>query len=161
MTKISKEELFWRLYVNEREFLRHYDIQQTSISNLVLVASSAVLALVLGKEYDGSQSAFGGLVLFFLGTIGFIHSRKFYVEVLRHAERSHEYLRICACEVSNETVSDIEAIKENVNKKISAGYPIINSFKLNMVWRIYHGTLAFAGILLLMHGIYFWMYHTG
>ncbi len=157
MKTIGKDELFWRLYVNEREFLRHYDMQQTSLSNLILVASSAVLALTLGEKSYGLSSGLAGVSLFFLGALGLVHSRKFYVEILRHAKRSHAYLMVCAREVTEEAFSDIARVKDSVDDEILISYRRVSKFPLNMVWRFYHGTLAIVGVLFMVQGVYSWV----
>jgi len=131
---MDRSELFWRLYVNDREFLRHYDSQRTLSSNLVAAIASAVIVISFKPDLTPMQDlTLGGLVSL-LGMIGYFQSRKIYSEILRHALRSHRYLEFSCESIGHGCHEQILDMKKEIETLTDGRKGSLSKVPLNFIW---------------------------
>jgi hypothetical protein len=143
---VKKTDLFWLLYLSEREFIQHHENQRTNASN-ILGAISAGLIISLGTDILIKEiQLLISMMLIIIGAFGYVFCAKLNTLMKLHADRSYQYLAVLDQEISE---LEIEKIKVVADKKYKKNFPIFHRIPLNKVWNTFHIAVLLIGIGLL------------
>jgi hypothetical protein len=146
----AKTQLLWSLYLSERDFIKHHEIQRTTASN-ILAAVAAGLILASGNiETTPVQGVVIPVLLMGIGWFGFLFCGKLYSLLKLHASRSYEYLELLSREHPELEILRIKREVEAANKK---SYPFFSGLRLNRVWSMFHLLIFLSGAIFLFMAI--------
>lgn len=148
--KLGRKDFLWNLYLSERDFIKHHEIQRFNVSN-ILGAIAAGLTVALGTgEMVFMVQVMICVLLIVMGIFGHIFCSKLYSLIKLHAERSYQYLQ--ELDVYQDEV-DVKSLKKTASNKNKTQFPIINRIALNRIWSSFHLSISIAGLVFLIMSI--------
>lgn len=142
---IDPDELVWRLYSENREFVRFHENQRATVTGLVgAVSAGLVAAMLSGGGIDNTDAPFALLVLL-ITILGTIISMKSTEKLRRHNARAKKLIK----EINPKQIDRYIEIIKNSDKEHESEYWIMSSFKQSTVWLSINYLLNTFAILLL------------
>jgi len=140
---MEKNDFLWKLYVSEREFIRHHENQRTSASN-IMAAIAAGLIVALGTDQLSTEiRILISSLLTGMGLFGFVFCGKLYALIKLHGERSYQYLEILDKSYTNFDIKEIKNKAKAKNKDEFKGY---KNLGLNKIWKLFHLFICLTGV---------------
>ncbi len=130
------------MYEEQRAQARYLGTQRTTVSNLLLTLSVAILALIGHLKFQPSSLPLA-LFLILIGICGCLVCSKLYERTRFHLHRSSHY-RKKLDELFQE--ADILKIKSTSDKEHSKEFPKTEKIKLNLFWVILNSFIVVLGI---------------
>lgn len=147
---MEQNDLFWNLYLSEREFARHHENQRTTASN-ILAAIAAGLIVGFGSAIaDGRVQIAISSMLMVLGLFGYFFCGKLTALIKLHNTRSYEYLKMLDETVGHNKVSEVKKKAEVENKK---SYGLFHTLSLSSIWTYFHLFIFFVGLMFFLFKI--------
>jgi hypothetical protein len=118
----------WSLYLSERDFIKHHEVQRTQASN-ILAAIAAGLVVAIGSGEMTPEVGFViSIMLMAIGLFGYLFCGKLYSLIQLHAERSYQYHKAAA------------------EQKHARKFKFFGPFKLNGIWLRFHVLVFIVGL---------------
>lgn len=142
---MDDKELSWRLYQNERDFIRHHENQRSNASSILVAISSGLVVAVGSDLVDGWFRVAISIVLTLIGVFGAIFSGKLYELIQMHAARSYCYLDFLD---QSSSEININEVKKRVAISQRKNYPVFSKISLNKIWFRFHILVSIFGALI-------------
>lgn len=88
--KIQKD-ILWGLYQEHRIHARHNETLRSTVNNMLIVASAALVSLALYDKEVTLRDLPAGVLLVGFGLLGFIFSASYTERTVKHKSRANEY----------------------------------------------------------------------
>lgn len=153
-SKASVPQFLWSLYLSERDFIKHHEVQRTQASN-ILAAIAAGLVVAIGSGEMSAEVGFViSIMLMAIGLFGYLFCGKLYALIQLHAERSYQYLGALEGALPELHIKEYKAAAE---KKHSKKFKFFGPFKLNGIWLRFHLLVFVVGMACaFVYGIVLW-----
>lgn len=88
--KIQKD-ILWGLYQEHRAHARHNETLRSTVNNMLIVASAALVSLALYDKEVNLWDLPAGILLIGFGLLGFVFSASYTERTVKHKARANEY----------------------------------------------------------------------
>jgi hypothetical protein len=133
----------WSLYLSERDFIKHHEVQRTQASN-ILAAIAAGLVVAIGSGEMTPEVGFViSIMLMAIGLFGYLFCGKLYSLIQLHAERSYQYLGALEEALPELRIKHHKAAAE---QKHARKFKFFGPFKLNGIWLRFHVLVFIVGL---------------
>jgi hypothetical protein len=140
----TKTQLLWSLYLSERDFIKHHEIQRTTASNILAAVAAGLIVASGNIETSPVEGLIIPVLLMGIGWFGFLFCGKLYSLLKLHAARSYEYLEMLGREHPELEIIRVKGKVDAENKK---AYPFFSGLRLNRVWSLFHLLIFASGAI--------------
>jgi hypothetical protein len=88
--KVQKD-ILWGLYQEHRTHARHNETLRSTVNNMLIVASAALVSLALYDRDITLRDLPAGILLIGFGLLGFVFSASYTERTVKHKSRANEY----------------------------------------------------------------------
>ena len=156
--KNDVKEVLLRLIQEYFSQIRHYDTQRSTISNLLVIVSAAILAFVTYDKAFTKSDLPLTVLLFLIGLFGAGSCLKYYERAAFNSGRFRSYR-----EKLDEVLFDsklIRVLREEADKQHNKDFHMLREgtlswVKVHRLWIIFHLLIALLGLILTVSAI-FW-----
>ena len=147
---MEARDLYWALYLSERDFIKHHEIQRTTVSNIIGAIAAGLIVASGSTTIEESIKITIASMLSVIGFFGFLSCGRLTSLLKLHGLRSYEYLKLLDDDIGNQS---IYRIRKQIDKDIKVGFKFFSRIHLHKIWAIFHLFLLFTGLVLLwLHG---------
>ena len=155
-------EGLWKLYEDNHNYIRHHEVQRSTVATAIISVASALLAVA---TFDAALTLHDTpllLVVILIGTFGIFFSRKQYERTCMHVHRGDALLRQIQMAIGNRSFLRIVRGADSRHRKGAfRGIPVSErrGFKLfycgmNLFWVGFYSVIALIGVVLLAIAIF-------
>jgi len=140
----SVPQFLWALYLSERDFIKHHEVQRTQASNILAAIAAGLVVAIGSGEMSPQVGLIISIMLIAIGLFGYLFCGKLYALIQLHAERSYQYLGALEGAVPE---LRIKAYKAAAESKHSKRFKFFGPFKLNRIWLRFHLLVLVVGLV--------------
>jgi hypothetical protein len=152
----ERVNILLQLYSEERLQARQSEDQRATLTNIIIVALAAGLAIVADQQFDMAWLAVA-ISLILLGSFGAIATRKYFERWLRHWNRAYAYREqlfslfpSIPTELALFTGRSVYGRNDRYESELDARFKFMKAVKLHILWVSFHIIVALVGIGLLL-----------
>ena len=147
---MEQRDLFWTLYLSERDFIKHHETQRTTASNIIAAIAAGLIVGSGSATTDPSVKVAIALMLMVIGLFGYFFCGKLTALLKLHGSRSYEYLKLLDADIGDSKISEIRKKADSDSKQ---EFRFFSKLRLHKIWSAFHLFIFFVGLTLLwVHG---------
>jgi hypothetical protein len=144
---MDDKALLWHLYDDNRTQAQFHETQRVNGTGLIGSGAAVIIAVISQDGHYTRSEVPLAIVLIVIGAFGFLFCLKEYERMQLHLNRCRAFLKLL--DDLDET-HDLNAIKDECDKKTAAQFPMSSKLKLRIFWQGIHVIIALTGIAVLI-----------
>ena len=163
----AKVEGLWKLYLDNHNYVRHHEVQRSTVATAIISIASALIAIAtFDKELSYNDVPILALVIA-IGLFGIVFSRKQYERTCMHVHRGDILLHHIQSAIGHGSILRIiraagsqhrRGIVRDVGGRRQKPFRL-QRLGMNFFWIIFYGFIALIGTSLMagVFGFYEWL----